>query len=471
MCSTTTNISSHRHLEELEREICELAAHIAAATCRWLLLVAEFDERLGWADWGARSCAQWLSWRCSIGRVAAREHVRVARRLGELPLVREAFAAGELTYCKARAITRVATPEIEESLVELARHATGAQLEKLVRSYGGAMAATTESAQQMYELRGLRFRWEDDGSLRLEGRLPPDEGALVLSALKAAQGTSEVREDASAEAPAPNDGPAARRADALVSIARSALIEPATSSSDGDPCELVVHVDVHSLVSDRVEERCELEDGPAIAPETVRRLGCEGSVVRIIERDGRPLSVGRRKRTVSPALRRALRSRDEGCRFPGCTHKRFLHAHHIHHWARGGPTTLDNLIQLCSYHHRLVHEGGFCVEHAGKRGVRFRRPDGRLITQANTGRATCGPGVERQDRVRGLSIGAETCRPRSLGDPLDYGIAVEVLLAKALATPEEANPAQQFFEPVTDASCSVSGPRSSVRFRPTPLVP
>jgi hypothetical protein len=118
-------------LEELEREICELAAHIAAATCRWLLLVAEFDQSGGWADWGAKSCAQWLCWRCSIGRVSAREHVRVARRLLDLPLVRQAFATGELTYCKVRAISRVAIPETEEQLVSLGLHATGAQLEKL----------------------------------------------------------------------------------------------------------------------------------------------------------------------------------------------------------------------------------------------------------------------------------------------------------------------------------------------------
>jgi len=121
--SESPNCSS---LEQLEREICQLAGHLAAATCRWLLLVAEFDRRLGWAEWGVRSCAQWLSWRCSIGLVAAREHVRVGRSLAELPLVRAAFATGELSYCKVRAITRIATPELEANLMELARHATGA---------------------------------------------------------------------------------------------------------------------------------------------------------------------------------------------------------------------------------------------------------------------------------------------------------------------------------------------------------
>jgi hypothetical protein len=96
-----------RSLVELEREIAELAGHLAVAMCRWLLLIAEWDQRLGWSEPGATSCAQWLSWRCSIGLGTAREHVRVARRLMELPVVREAFAVGELSYSKVRAITRV----------------------------------------------------------------------------------------------------------------------------------------------------------------------------------------------------------------------------------------------------------------------------------------------------------------------------------------------------------------------------
>jgi len=168
---------SETPLEDLEQAICELAAHLASATCRWLLLVAEFDERLGWAEWGVHSCAQWLSWRCSIGLCAAREHVRVARRLTELPLVREVFAAGQISYCKARAITRIATAETEGYLVDLARHATGAQMEKLVRGYRGALAATLGTTRRAHELRHLTWSWDDDGSLCFRGRLPADEGA------------------------------------------------------------------------------------------------------------------------------------------------------------------------------------------------------------------------------------------------------------------------------------------------------
>ncbi|HTP21197.1 MAG TPA: DUF222 domain-containing protein [Solirubrobacteraceae bacterium] len=411
-------------LETLEREICELAAHIAVATCRWLELVAEFDDRGGWAEWGVKSCAHWLSWRCSIAPGAARERVRVAHRLQELPLVREAFSKGELSYCKVRALTRAATPATEAGLLEIARHATGAQLEKLVRCYSGALSATLGAAQQSLERRYLRWSWEDDGSLRLEARLPADDGAIVLNGLRAAEEMRRAEgmraEEMATTEPMVASPAGAARADALVAMARSA---------SGAGCELVVHVDAETLASDAVSERCHLADGPTVAPETMRRLGCDAAVVRIVERDGRPLSVGRRTRTIPPALRRALRSRDTGCRFPGCTHERFLHAHHIQHWARGGPTALENLVQLCSYHHRLVHEGGFRVEASGPGSVRFRRPNGQLVAPAPECARARGPALGEQHRARGVAVDANTCRPLSAGDRLDYGLAVEVLLA------------------------------------------
>jgi 5-methylcytosine-specific restriction endonuclease McrA len=433
MCSTAERVP----LDRLEREICELAGHIAAATCRWLSLLAEWDERRGWAEWGVKSCAHWLSWRCSIGLVAAREHMRVAHRLRELPLVREAFGKGELSYCKVRAITRIATPELEAHLVELARHATGAQLEKLVRGYSRAVRATVEQAREAHERRGLTWCYDHDGSFLLQARLPADEGALVISALGTAEGWppyGPAPEEIGAQAPVGGTVPA-RRADALVSLARAAMAAGGAERVSGDRCDLVVHVDARSLVGDRIDACSEVQGGPTLPAETARRLGCDAAVVRIIERDGRPLSVGRRTRSIPPALRRALRRRDDGCRFPGCTHRRFLHAHHIQHWARGGATNLDNLVQLCSYHHRLVHEGGYQVERAGPRAWRFRRPDGREIPAAGRGRQPTGPGLAHQHRARGLAIDAETCKAKSAGDKLDYDIAVEGLCAMAHAPP------------------------------------
>jgi hypothetical protein len=407
-------------LLELEREICELAAHIAVATCRWLLLLAEFDSREGWADCGLKSCAHWLSWKCSFALGVAREKLRIAHRLEELPLVREAFSRGELSYCKVRALTRAATPETEEGLLEIARHATGAQLEKLVRCYSSALSATLGSAQRQQELRYLRWSWNDDGSLRVEGRLTADDGALLINALNGVEEQCAEGDDYVASLAG------ARRADALITLARGA-------AGAGAVPELVVHVDAATLTTDGVVERSEVADGPTIPAETARRLGCDAAVVRIVEQDGRPLTVGRRTRTIPPAIRRALRSRDDGCRFPGCAHSRFLHAHHIQHWARGGATTLENLVQLCSYHHRLVHEGGFRVERSGRGAVRFRRPDGRAIAPAPGCGSALGGSLAEQHRARGVIVDASTCRPLSAGDRMDYGLAVEVLLPRALA--------------------------------------
>src|ERR671936_993875 len=122
-------------IEELEDEVAEVASHIYAGTCRWLELVAELDRRGGWAQWGCGSCAEWLAWRCPLMPRAAREHVRVARRLPELPLTHAAFARGELSYAKVRALTRVATGDNEAELLAFARALTAAQLERTLSAY------------------------------------------------------------------------------------------------------------------------------------------------------------------------------------------------------------------------------------------------------------------------------------------------------------------------------------------------
>jgi hypothetical protein len=406
-----------RSLEALEWEICTLAAHLAAAMCRWLLLVAEFDARGGWAEWGVNSCAHWLSWRCGIGMTAGREHVRVARMLRGLPLVQEEFASGVLSYSKVRALTRVASEKTEAQLVELARHATGAQLEKLCRQYGRVLEATSPNASAMYERQALSTYWDDDGMLVVQGRLTPEDGAALMAALdQAAESVpDEMREL----------GARAVRAQALVALA-----------TDGEPAtEVIVHVDSETLVSEEIKRQSEISDGPALAPETVRRLGCDAAVVAMIERNGKPLSVGRRTRAIPPALRRALRSRDRGCRFPGCTHSHHLHAHHIQHWARGGPTEIGNLVQLCSYHHQLVHEGGYRVRVKSDTGLEFRRPDGRVISGRCGARPASGSGITTQHQSRRMDIGPDTCRPQSAGDRLDYDIAVEGLIWRELKPP------------------------------------
>ena len=424
-----------RPLELLERQICELSAHIAVGMWQWLELVGEFDERRGWAEWGVYSCAHWLSWRCSIGLRAARENVRVAGCLRRLPLVSEAFAAGELSYTKVRAITRVATAENEQYLVMLGRHCTGEQLEKIVAGYRGVLAATVDGANAAHVRRHLYWEYDHDGSLLIQARIPAEEGALVLAALehadRALQAERDVDTDADCDgecsAEHPRGSLPARRVDALVALARAELNSDNSSHCGSDPVEVTVHVDVETLAADEVGDRCELAHGPALAPETARRLGCDAGLVRILERDGEPLSVGRRTRSVPPALKRALNDRDPHCRFPGCDHRRYLHAHHIHHWARGGPTSLSNLIHLCTHHHRLVHEGGFTAQHQPAGGVTFHRPDGRTIPERPPPTPPRGPGIPEQNRRNGIPITPGTSRPLSAGEPLDYGMAIEGL--------------------------------------------
>ena len=189
-------------VERLEDEICELAAHIWAATCRWLCLLAEFDRREGWKESACVSCAQWLSWRCGLAPGAAREQLRVARRLSELPKIRAAFARGELSYSKVRAVTRVASAKTEEDLLMLAQHATAAQLERLVRTYRGIVVSEIAEQNRSYRERELVWFWDDDGSLVIHGRLPAEDGALLLRALEA--GRHELRvahRDARRESP------------------------------------------------------------------------------------------------------------------------------------------------------------------------------------------------------------------------------------------------------------------------------
>lgn len=170
-----------------------------------------------------------------------------------------------------------------------------------------------------------------------------------------------------------------------------------------------------------------LEEGPALAPETAQRLACDASIVEIMERDGEPLSVGRKTRTIPPAMRRALQARDRGCRFPGCENRRFVDAHHIRHWGQGGETKLDNLVLLCTRHHRFVHEAGYSVAALEDGHLEFRDAWGGLIAEAP--RPPPGDAESLLDDNRCLEIDAWRCASGD-GDPMDLGLAVDALLSR-----------------------------------------
>lgn len=253
-------------LAVLERRIEALAAAITATTALWLGFVAEFDRRDGHQQWGFASCSGWLAWRCSLTPRSAREHLRVARSLRELPRIREAFATGSLSFSKARALTRVAEPALEQELLELASSATAAQLERILRGYRQAICPDAE--RRASQRRGLSLRWEDDGTLAIAGSLPPEEGELLLEALEAARralrrapgdpepdqpsigaidaatsaGTGRVEPGGGPEPDQDMPGPQPDRADALMALAETALTGGISDATGGDRSQLVVHV-------------------------------------------------------------------------------------------------------------------------------------------------------------------------------------------------------------------------------------
>jgi len=370
--------SARDQSERLGAEITELCSYIYAAEHRLLTLIRKFDEQKGWEWLGFHSCAYWLNFKCGIDMNTARERVRVAHALGKLPKIDARFASGALSYSKVRAMTRIADESNEDYLLMIAKHGTAHHVEKLVSKYRRVeRLRDAEAACTAYDNRRLDYHYDSDGCLVIKGRFPAEQGALIVKALEMAMekqfvGAGHARED---------DLPpiASRRADALAEVAEEYMNSEPVPNSTADRYQVVVHVvGAASAAMEREpvaprEALQHIEDGPNVSAETSRRVACDCSVLGVREdENGEPLSIGRKSRSIPPAMRRALRIRDGGCRFPGCTHDKFVDGHHIHHWADGGETSLDNLVLLCRHHHHLVHEGGFSCEKTSDGEVIFR---------------------------------------------------------------------------------------------------
>jgi hypothetical protein len=416
-----------RSIDELANEIFAFAGHLNAANHRWLMLIAEFDRRNGWSDSATQSCAHWLNWKCGIAMGAAREKVRVARALEKLPKVSAAMECGKLSYSKAREITRIGNADNEDYLLMIAEHGTAQHVENLVRAYRRCQEAeelSREARQQ--QSRCVSFRYDDDGSLVLTCRLPAEAGARVMKAIEVA--VEELpRNDVPAGTSTERVPFSARRADALALVAESFLAHGAIEAAGAERHQIVVHVAEETL-RERAAGCCEFEHGPSMAAETARRLACDASVVRLIENpDGEPLNAGRKTRTISAPLRRLLNARDKGCRFPGCCNTRFIDAHHVEHWANGGETRPSNLVSLCRFHHRAVHEGGIRIERLDDGALRFVKKNGIAFERFAPAR-TQPPGDGRQ-----MPTGTEEPY-RYRGDRMDLGMAVDILIQQSRRT-------------------------------------
>ena len=326
--------------------------------------------------------------------------------------------------------------------------ATAAQLERMCRGYRAAGRLESEP-----EERSVRRRVLPGGMVKLELVLTPDEAELILRAAERAREVPTEQEERS-ETPAEAEEPAAdvsaeapwpSMADGVVRVAESYLTaldhDPAghpVRGNGGERFQVMVHFDRTlmeklGLAPEGAADdhwAATLEDGTNVSSETFRRAACDCGLLAT-GRDGENLNIGRRSRTIPPAIRRALMVRDGGgCAFPGCSHTRFLHAHHIKHWLHGGETRLDNLVLICSFHHYLVHEGGWTISRGGDGRFLFQTPDGSPLEpspQAEPVEDIC-TWMRQWADEQDLHLGPEVNRPEWDGSRPDYDLAVSVLL-------------------------------------------
>lgn len=403
-----------RWYQNLTDDIIRTAGHLNAMESRFIELISEYDEYGLWrihcqqhkAGQAIKNFANWLNVNCGIHPLVAREKIRVARHLRNLPEVADAFRSARISYSKVRALTRVATPENESMLLEDALAMTAAQLEQRVRRFRKVEAPDPyhnpedgEPEQKPY----AKCWRDDDGQFHLHARLPAEEGALVENAIErmCAKGGSEetdplpasyVQEDVKqglAQDDALQSGNesatcvgstsknvsaetffSGRRARALIGIAEHFL----ATAKDGAEClkgsdksHVVVHVNANDAHRDCKINKgaCTFVDkGEFLAPEVAKRLACDAAITTVVEDgEGNVLNIGRRSRILTRAIEIAVDTRDNfTCQHPWCHQTRHTQKHHIQSWADGGETRVNNLITLCQRHHTLQHEGDFAIQ-------------------------------------------------------------------------------------------------------------
>ena len=358
-----------------DRELLERFDLVFAATCssqRDLLTYvaatgnARFYERDGYPDH-----ASWLAGRFHVSTWMAHRWINAASALANLPLISEALSSGRLSLDKVLELARMATPETEKALITWARRVSPGAIR---RRADRAARQELEDTQTAEEDRSLRW-WDYDEGKRIGflGDFPAAQGAAIAKALTRLADKIPVMpydEDLLCE-PSPEDlrvlpshsyplmtvrdGSTrfeTRCADALSLLASQAL----SQDPDADRATVVVHTELGS------ETGSYIEDGPVLHPEVARRISCDARLQFVVYgRPGDAVGIGRTSRNIPHWLWRQLKHRDGGCTFPGCGRRAYLQGHHIWHWEDGGPTDLANLVLVCGFHHKLLHEFGWMV--------------------------------------------------------------------------------------------------------------
>ena len=364
--------------QERRHRIGRLHRRLSATLHDLLAELAAMDDEEGWAADGATDAKAWLVHELGLSRATARRWVEVAHRLDQFPVVAEGLTSGRLSVEQARPLCRLMEAfevgtdietvdgiavETEADLAEVADDHTVAQLERLARR---TKPVTPSDEVEDEATAFVETWWDHDRMLHLSGAIPGVDGAVVELALRHL--ATQVPKDPATGQWLDYDR---RMAEALVQMATGSL----TLDGDPDRATVAVHVDAAVLAG---AGNGHIPDGPSLTAEAIRRLTCDGRWQTVADGpDGRPVGVGRVTRSIPPWLHRLVIERDEGCRFPGCGRSRYTHAHHIVHWAHGGPTDLANLVTLCGHHHRMLHREGWGVHGDPAGDLRWTRPDGR----------------------------------------------------------------------------------------------
>lgn len=344
-------------VDALHAAICAKQSELLGALAE---LEGEMEPEDRWEDDGAHCMEHWTSMRLGMSYWKAERWHAAARVLPRLTAVTAALRDGRLGIDKIVELTRFAEPEDEDALVRWALDVSSGA----IRRQGELRARVdAELVIATEERRWLEWRFDDEGrSFWMEAELPSAQGAVVANALERL--AREIP-----ELPGEAEQIGTRRADALVALCST------EAGGNAERADVSVHVTLEDLLD--AEASASVDGGSLIPASAARRLLCNANVSTLIHgADGSVLGRGRTSRAPSKRLMKLLRYRDDACRFPSCGARRFTHAHHIDWWSHGGPTDMENLVLICSFHHRLVHEHGWRIERDPDGQVRWFRPDG-----------------------------------------------------------------------------------------------
>ncbi|HSM44694.1 MAG TPA: DUF222 domain-containing protein [Acidimicrobiia bacterium] len=340
-----------------------IASRINADYAEFCDLLVEADRAQEWLADGSPNIVQWISARFGIDEAFGRRLARLAKRLQDLPELRKRLAAGDLSLDAVDLLAEVATPDTESELID---EATGRDLHDIARLASREKPPANRDSAEAREAHWFSTQWDlRRQKMRLAGELTGMEAQVVEDRLVGVAKTTPKNPETGRY-----DDWEKRMADSLFEVC-------ATRDGKAPVPTTVVHADFDALIDPSGPSVSELGSGPVISTEVARMIGCDSALEMVLEREGKPVGIGRRSRNIPGWLRRQVEYRDHHCRFPGCGRTVFLQIHHLEHWADGGKTDFDSLVLLCWWHHIFIHEKGWHVTRDAIGRFVFRKPDWR----------------------------------------------------------------------------------------------